>query len=70
VVPLNVEVPVAAGGDLSLRDDADVDVIGSQLRFKSASSLLLQRMPSEFQVIIQLFLFVTLLASPVAVATI
>jgi hypothetical protein len=30
VVPLDLEVAVAAGGDLSLSDDADVDVIGSQ----------------------------------------
>jgi hypothetical protein len=28
VVPLNVVVPVAAGGDLRLRDDADVNVVG------------------------------------------
>jgi hypothetical protein len=30
VVPLDVEVPVAACGDLRLRDDADVDVVGSE----------------------------------------
>jgi hypothetical protein len=29
-VPLNAEVPVAAGRDLRLRDDADVDVVGSE----------------------------------------
>jgi hypothetical protein len=30
MVPLDVEVPVAAGRDLRLRDDADVDVVGSE----------------------------------------
>jgi hypothetical protein len=30
VVPLHVEVPVAAGGDLCLRDNADVDIVVSQ----------------------------------------